>query len=152
MATKHVPRYGAVLLSSALLFATCIPASATGTARIHYRDGTAKTYTAVRIAIDPGSLTLTSSDGVGTLYIGKAACTKAGELLRCLPYDATLQQHGTSTHIPLKSGTVWLNLTAAPIAVPDGSATLAPRGVEVTMKSQAGTSISLTGTADDIKI
>lgn len=40
-------------------------------------------------------MAITSSDGNGTLVIGKAACTQVGALIRCLPYDATLEQLAT---------------------------------------------------------
>ena len=82
-------------------------ASATGTARIQQRDGSTKTYTNVRIDVTTESMAITSSDGQGTLVFGKAACTKVGELLRCIPYDATLEQHG---QIDTHSAPIWNGL------------------------------------------
>jgi hypothetical protein len=126
------------------------PAGATGVAHITQPDGSVKTYNNVRIAIDSTSMTLTSSDRVGILYIGKAACTKFGELLKCLPYDATLEQHGSELHIPLKDGTAWLNPTAKAVTRPGSAARFAPHGVVFSMVTKAGTSLTLSGTADEI--
>ncbi len=82
---------------------------------------------------------ITSSDGEGTLILGKAACTKVGELLRCIPYDATLKQHGESTHIPLKYGTVWLNPSDDNQQLSYSSTQLPPRGVLLSIQTKAGT-------------
>jgi hypothetical protein len=131
--------------------AVCAPASATGTARVQQPNGSVKIYTNVRINIDHQSMTLVSSDGVGTLYVGHAACTKEGELLRCLPYDATLDQHGTRTHIVLQSGTVWLNPTLTKLNLPNSSTGIPSHGVIMSMHTKAGTYMSLTGTADEIQ-
>ena len=70
-------------------------------------------YKNVVIAIRDQQMEVTTSDGVGTLVIGKAACTKVAELVECLPYDATLYQGGHKVRIMLKSGTVWLNPTTS---------------------------------------
>ncbi len=140
-----------ILLGAGYLAVAGSPAGATGTARIQQRDGSVKTYTKVRISIDGQSMTLTSSDGKGTVYIGKAACTKVGELVRCFPYDATLDQGGKTTHIVLQSGTVWVNPTSTRLALPSSSTQLPPRGVMLSMQTKAGTYVSLTGTADEVK-
>jgi hypothetical protein len=109
-----------------------------------------KTYTNVRIGIGNDQMELTSSDGKGTLVIGKAACMKEGELLRCLPYDATLFQNGDTRHVVLKSGTVWLNPTQSKQQMPFSSAELPPHGVLMSVNTKAGTYVSLTGTVDEI--
>lgn len=104
---------GRVLFGISLMAGTLAlpssPASATGTVLVLQRDGSEKTYTKVRISIRNESMAITSSDGQGTVVLGKAACTKIGALVECLPYDATLLQNGQKTHISLQSGTVWLN-------------------------------------------
>jgi len=127
------------------------PANATRTARIQQRDGSTKTYTNVRIVVLPESMAITSSDGEGTLVFGKAACTKVGELLRCIPYDATLEQHGQSTHVPLKYGTVWINPSPATQQLTYSSTQLPPRGVLLSIQTKAGTYVSLTGVIDRIQ-
>ena len=144
-------RLPVLALIAGFLAAACCPAGATGTARVQQPDGSVKTYTKVRINIDQQSMTLVSSDGVGTLYIGHAACTKQGELVRCFPYDATLDQHGTRTHIVLQAGTVWLNPSSAKLPLPNSSTQIPSHGVIMSMHTKAGTYMSLTGTADEIK-
>jgi hypothetical protein len=139
------------LLGAGYLAVTCSPAGASGTARIQQRNGSVKIYTNVRIKIDQQSMSLTSSDGKGTVYIGKAACTKLDELVRCFPYDATLDQGGKMTHIALQSGTVWLNPTSTKLPLPNSSTQLPPHGVMLSMQTKAGTYVSLTGTVDEIK-
>jgi hypothetical protein len=136
-------RIGTLILAIALL--------ATGTARIQQRDGTTKTYTNVRIVVLTDSMAITSSDGEGTLVFGKAACTKVGELLRCIPYDATLEQHGQSTHVPLQYGTVWLNPSSATQQLSFSSKQLPPHGVLLSIQTKAGTYVSLTGVVDRIQ-
>ena len=95
-------------------------------------------------------MALTSSDGAGMLVLGKAACTKIGELLRCLPYDATLFQYGQKIHVPLQSGTVWINPTAETQPLTHSSAHLPPRGVMLLITTKAGTIVSLTGRVDEV--
>ena len=127
------------------------PARAEGTAVIVQSDGSSKSYSNVHIAIRDASMAITSSDGQGMLVLGKAACTKIGELVRCLPYDATLLQNGTSLHIPLQSGTVWLNPTDAPEQLSHSSAKLQARGVLLAVKTKRGTYVTLTGVVDEVQ-
>ena len=108
-----------------------------------------KIYKDVFIRIRDEEMALTSSDGVGTLVIGKAACSKVGELIRCLPYDATLYQNGKTLHFPLSSGTVWLNPTKAEQPMSDTSAHIPPRGVLMAVSTKNGQTVSLTGTVDE---
>jgi hypothetical protein len=133
-----------------ILAATARSALATGTALITQRDGTMKTYTNVHIAIRDQSMAITSSDGRGTLVLGKAACTKIGELLKCIPYDATLLQYGQKVHIPLQSGTAWLNPTQTPQQLTYSSAHLPGHGVILFIKTKAGTTVSLSGKVDEV--
>jgi len=128
----------------------CRPANATGTAVISQADGSRRTYTGVRIVIWNESMALTSSDGAGTVVIGKASCTKIGELVRCLPWDATLFQNGNKVHIALKSGTVWLNPSGTIQALSHSSTQLPPRGVLLAMETKRGTYVTLTGTVDEV--
>lgn len=81
-----------------------IPASATGTLRVQQHDGSAKTYKNAYVRVKDAALAVTSNDGEGMLVIGKAACTQVGNLLRCIAYDATLDQYGRVYHIPLQTG------------------------------------------------
>ena len=144
----------ALLTSLILAVAVAVPASparSTGTALIRQPDGAIKIYKNVYIRVNSDAMALTSSDGEGMLIIGKAACTHIGELVRCLPYDATLNQNGQTLHIYLKSGTVWVNPTKSPQSLTYSSAQLGPHGVLVSLNTKAGTYVSLTGTIDEIQ-
>jgi hypothetical protein len=126
------------------------PAAALGTVRIQQSDGAVKTYTGVRVRIQDESMQLTTSDGQGTLVIGKAACTQVGRLVRCFPYDATLEQNGGATHIPLVSGTVWLNRSTAPQRLSHSTTQIPPHGVLMAIQTKVGTYVTLSGTVDSI--
>ena len=138
------------LLIGGVLAASIAPASARGTVRIQQSDGSVKVYHNVLVSIRNESMAITSSDGKGTLVLGKAACSKIGELVRCFPYDATLIQFGESTHVPLQTGTVWLNPSQATQPLPHSSTQLLPRGVLMAVRSKRGTYVSLTGTVDKV--
>lgn len=128
------------------------PANATGTVVVQQRDGTTKTYRDVRIAIEDQAMAITSADKKGTLVLGKAACTEIGELVKCLPYDATLLQNGLKVHIPLKvGGTVWINRGTTRQQLPRSSEELPPRGVLVAVTTVRGTLVSLTGVVDEVQ-
>jgi hypothetical protein len=137
-------------LSATLLLGLATPARATGTVRIQQPSGSVKTYTNVRLRINNASLMLTSSDGQGTLVFGRAACTKVGELLHCLAYDATLFQHGRRLHIPLKDGEAWLNPSTSVQTLSHSSTQLPHNGILLTAESKRGTYVSLTGVVDEV--
>lgn len=139
------------VLAAACLAAVPGLASATGTALIQHIDGSKKTYTGVRIVVLNESMAITSRDGKGTVVIGKAACTKVGELVECLPYDATLFQSGQTVHIALQSGTVWLNPTKATVQLSHSTTRLPPRGVLLAVRTRRGTYVTLTGVVDEVK-
>lgn len=133
---------------AALPFACAL---ASGTALVQQRDGSVKIYRDVFIQIRNEELAVTTADGVGTLVIGKAACTKVGELVKCLPYDATLYQRGWKDRVKLTSGTAWFNPTTVAQPLAHSSAQIPPHGVLLSVTSKAGTYFSLTGTVDEIK-
>jgi hypothetical protein len=137
-------------LVTGMLAVSIAPASATGTVLIAQRDGTVKTYTHVRIVIWNESMAITSSDGKGTVVLGKASCTKIGELLRCLPWDATLFQNGQTLHIVLQSGTVWLNPSHTLQQLSHSSTELPPGGVLLAVRTKRGTYVTLTGVVDEV--
>jgi hypothetical protein len=134
-----------------MLAALARPAAAAGTAMVWQRDGSEKTYANVSVRLAREELALTTSDGMGTLVIGKAACTAAGVLVKCLPYDATLFQNGEKKRVVLRRGTVWLNPTSSNQLLPYSSAQIRPHGVLISITSKAGTYLSLTGTVDEIQ-
>ena len=126
-------------------------AGATGTVRVQQHDGSVQTYPNVHISIGNDAMSLTTADGKGTLIIGKASCTKIGELIRCLPYDATLQQHGESRRVALQAGTAWFNPTTSSQPLALSSTQLPAHGVLMSVHTKAGTYVSLTGVVDEIK-
>ena len=126
------------------------PAIATGMARIQQPDGTVKTYANVRITVLDDSMAITSADGKGTVVFGKAACTKIGELVKCLPYDATLFQNGQRAHIYLQSGTVWLNPSTAAKTLSYSTTQIPPHGVMLAVRTKKGTYVTLTGVVDEV--
>jgi hypothetical protein len=138
-------------LSASLFGASIVPALATGTLRVQRHDGTVQTYTDVYIRILDNEMTLTSNDGKGTVVIGKAACSKVGELISCLPYDATLEQNGSEARIALQGGTVLVNPTATRQPLSLSSQSLPSHGVLMAVKTKSGTYVSLTGTIDEVK-
>jgi hypothetical protein len=137
-------------LLAGMLAVSFSPANATGTVLIAQRDGTVKTYAHVRIVIWNESMAITSSDGKGTVVLGKASCTKIGELVRCLPWDATLFQNGQTIHITLTSGTVWLNPSHTMQQLSHSSTQLPPRGVLLAVRTKRGTYVTMTGVVDEV--
>jgi hypothetical protein len=93
---------------------------------------------------------LTSSDGEGRLIVGKAGCTAVGELIRCLPYDATLLQHGATAHIALVAGNVWFNPTKDAQQITNSSERLPSRGILASLHTKMGTYAQLTGVVDEV--
>jgi hypothetical protein len=126
------------------------PARAAGTVVIAMRDGSTKAYSNVHVVIWNESMAVTSSDGQGTVVFGKASCTKVGELVRCLPWDATLFQNGGKVHIALQSGTVWLNPTSDYQTLSDSTEKIRPHGVLLAVRTKRGTDITLTGVVDEV--
>jgi hypothetical protein len=141
----------ATAIFAALLGISIGPALATGTMRVQHKDGSVQTYTNVYIRILDNEMTLTSNDGKGTVVIGKAACSKIGELIECLPYDAMLEQNGSEARIALQSGTVWLNPSAVSQPLSYSSEHLPSHGVLMAVHTKSGTFVSLSGTVDEIK-
>jgi hypothetical protein len=131
-----------------MLWIPSAPASARGTVKIQQPDGSTKTYTDVQIRANRDNLALTSSDGKGTIVFARASCTKVGELLECLAYDATLFQNGQTMHIPLKYGTVWYNPSDATQTLSNSSTQLPHHGILLTAESKRGTYVSLNGVLD----
>jgi len=140
----------AAILVGAVL-ATFGRSRASGTALVQQRDGSIKVYRDIYIQIRNEELALTTADRVGTLVIGKAACTKEGPLVKCLPYDATLYQNGLKVRIQLASGTAWFNPTSSAQPLSYSSARIPAHGIMLSATSKRGTYFSVTGTVDEMK-
>jgi hypothetical protein len=125
-------------------------AFAAGTARVQQRDGAVRIYKDVHIKIAEQRLWITSSDRVGTLVIGKASCTGFDKLIRCLPYTAVLEQRGAKRNLVIENGSAWFNPSKTTQTLPQSSTKLPPHGVLMTLKTKAGTYVSLSGTVDEM--
>jgi len=144
-------RFLASALFVGVFVASTTPACALGTLRVQQHDGSVKVYNHVAVRVRGTDMRLISSDGKGEIVIGKAGCTQVGALLRCVPYDATLDQVGYSLQMPIRSGTIWLNPTAATHPMTNSSTSLQPHGILISMYTNAGTYISATGTYDELQ-
>lgn len=144
-------RSAVIVVCCGILGAPLYRAAAHGTARIQQPDGDVKIYRNVFIRIKDEAMAITSSDGRGTIVLGKAACTRVEGLVHCIPYDATLEQHGKSFHIPLQSGTVYLNPTKTQQRLSLSTTTIPPRGVLLSIRTKRGTYVSLSGVIDQVQ-
>ena len=144
-------RYSTFVLTISAAIGLCSSiASAAGTARIQQSDGATRTYSNVHIRIANQRMSITSSDGKGTLVVGKAACSMIGGLMRCYPSGVMLDQNGRQQQIPLQSGTVWFNPGSAPLTLPYASTSLPARGVLMSLRTGSSTYVSLDGTVDEV--
>jgi hypothetical protein len=121
------------------LTGTTYHASAKGTVVVTQSDGSHKVYHNVFIRVRGNAMSLESSDRKRTLITGKADCTQVNHLLRCIVYDATLNELGGAHHLDLRSGTLWLDLSAK------------PHGARLSLQTKAGTTVSANGTLDEFQ-
>jgi len=126
-------------------------AFATGTARVQQSDGSVKTYKNVRISVAEQHLSITSSDGKGTLVINRAACYVVGKLMRCLPSSAVLNQNGSTLPIAIEYGSAWFNPSSENQQLPHSSTQLPPHGVLLSLQTKRGTYVTLDGIVDEKK-
>jgi hypothetical protein len=133
------------------LMATQCPASAKAMAVVTQSDGSQKVYRDVFVRVRGSTISFESSDGKRILTIGKADCTDVGELLRCIPYDVTLDQHGEALQVHLRSGTVWLNPSAKSHAISASSTTIRPHDIMLSFRTETGTTVSANGTIDELE-
>jgi hypothetical protein len=133
------------------LLATVSGARAQGTVMIqrHGVDST-DSYARVKIQLLHNTLNITSEDGKGTLIITRAACAYHGQVIACLPTDATLVQSGGVHALDLKSGTIYVNLTDTTQQLSHSSTQLPPQGVIMSLKTVKGTYVNMTGTLDKV--
>jgi hypothetical protein len=138
-------------LGAAFAAWACAPGSARaeGVLRVQQSDGTVRVYRRVHVRIAGSTLWLRSPDGHDELKIESEACSYAGPLERCFPYDTTLRRRGVLHHIALERGTVYANLTGADAQLPHSSQHVGPLDVLVQLHTTRGTYLSLSGTLDD---
>jgi hypothetical protein len=135
----------------ALALGATVPAQAAGIARVQHTDGKVETYqVSIRIAKmnEMKTMRISTLDGKGTLIIKQAACSAAGEIMRCFPYDIALDQDGSTKPINLQSGTLYVNSTDSPQQMPYSSAHIAPHSILLTLRTKLGTYINVDGQID----
>jgi hypothetical protein len=125
-------------------------AQAKGIARIAQSDGVVREYRVSVHVVDHRAVRIISADGRGTLVIGKAACSYAGELERCLPYSIELDQLGKKHNIAFERGTEYLNRTGTVQQLPFSSQHVPPHGLLLLVLTAHGTYITVRGTIDRI--
>jgi hypothetical protein len=138
----------AALCAVFVLAGTAAVAEAKGTARIEQSDGVVRQYQVSLVVVGHHALRITSPDRRGTLIVGKAACSYAGELERCLPYAMVLDQDGKKHAIALERGTEYLNRTSTLQQLPLSSRHVPPHGILLLLLTARGTYITVSGTVD----
>jgi hypothetical protein len=140
---------GAVV-AAAFALSVPLPAGATGTTRLQQADGSRQNYPGVTIRILKGKnqITVTSPDGKDTLTLTKAACSFVGDLQRCLFGEVELTKHGQTRVLSYDQGTIYLNLTEKPLALPLSSRQVPANGIILALHTTHGTFINVTGTID----
>ncbi|HVA32625.1 MAG TPA: hypothetical protein VNG31_00665 [Candidatus Baltobacteraceae bacterium] len=126
------------------------PARASGTVSIQQSDGSVNSYSDVGIKVIRGALYLTTADGKGTLVINRAACAYQREIFVCLPTSVTLVQAGSAKPLDLATGTVYANRTDQPQPLALSSKRLPPHSILLSISTDRGTYISLSGTIDKV--
>jgi hypothetical protein len=129
---------------------TLAPALATGTLRKQESDGDVAVYNNVSVKVVHQSLRITSADGKGTLVINQAACSYVDQIQRCYPLKVSLEQGGVTKPIDLKNGTIYVNTTDSPQQMPLSSQMLEPKGVLLSLTTDIGTYVTMTGKVDGI--
>ena len=135
----------------ALVLGAALPAQAAGVARVQHVDGKVETYQVnIRIAKmnEMKTMRISTADGKGTLIIKQAACSAAGEIMRCYPYDIELDQDGSTKPINLSSGTLYVNSTDTPQQMPHSSAHIGAHSILLTLHTKLGTYINVDGQID----
>lgn len=127
-----------------------VAAQAEGTVTVRQSNGQTNVYDRVAIKIIHSALYVTSRDGKGTLVINKAACSYQGDVMVCFVTSATLVQSGETGPLDLKRGTVYLNLTGDEQSLPMTSMKLPARGIWLSLTTDRGTYIGMTGRLDKV--
>ncbi|HEV3091640.1 MAG TPA: hypothetical protein VGX91_09425 [Candidatus Cybelea sp.] len=138
------------LLFAALFALGTIAAQASGTITIVHKGGQPEVYDSVAIKVLHGALYVTSEDGKGTLVISRAACSHQGDLMVCLVTHATLVQAGSTSPLDLKTGTIYVNSTDDPLQLVLSTTKVPPHSIWLSMTTDRGTYVSLTGRIDKV--
>jgi hypothetical protein len=147
---RGIKALAAVLLAVAACVLDTAAARATGTITIVQADGHTDVYHDVGIKVIHNALFMTSADGKGTLVINRAACSYQGELLVCLPTNATLVQAGETSPLDFRKGTLYVNTTGEPQQLALSTTKVPPNGILLSFTTKRGTYVSLSGRIDKV--
>ena len=146
---RHMIRAAAAIWAAVVfVLAGSLTAGATGTVHVQQSDGSMQAYPNATIRVSNKTLRITTADKKGTLVIDKAACSFIGAVMRCLPYNMTLDQGGGATPLDFQRGTVYLNPTGDKQPLPLTSKQLPPHGIMLSLTTKIGTIVNVTGTID----
>lgn len=126
------------------------PALATGTLRKQESDGDVTVYNNVSVKVVHRTLRITSADGKGTLVINQAACSYVDQIQRCYPLKVSLEQGGVTKPLDLKHGTIYVNTSGTAQQMPLSSQQLPPNGILLSLTTDIGTYVTMTGKVDGI--
>lgn len=139
----------AVALGATIAIVPSAPALASGTVRIQQRDGSVKTYTGVILKVANKTLTLTSADGVSTVAISGATCTRDGVIVRCMGGGFSLAQEGQKHIVPFKTATFYFNPTDQDQQLPLSTTKIGPHSVIFAVQTAKGTYVTGNGKLDE---
>jgi len=127
-------------------------ALANGVVRVQQNDGSVREYPQTAMRWTGQTLWLHSADGKGVLEVTTAACSYAGNLVRCLPYAIILHQNGVKHPIAVAQGTIYMNFSDQAHQVPYSSQSLAAHHLMVAIRTKRGTYITVRGHVDEIEV
>jgi hypothetical protein len=140
----------AAVITLLVFVGTLAPALATGTLRKQESDGDVTVYNNVSVKVVHRTMRITSADGKGTLVINQAACSYVGQIQRCYPLQVSLEQGGITKPLDLKNGTIYVNTTDTTQQMPLSSQQLPSKGVLLSLVTDIGTYVTMTGIVDGI--
>jgi hypothetical protein len=140
----------------AVAVALCIaalPAGALGkgTVRVQKADGSVQVYSNVTISVKHHTLRMMTQDKQGTIVITDGACSLIDAIMRCLPYNFMLEQHGETNALDFDYGTIYYNPTTSKQQLRHSSTQLPADGILGSFRSTRGTYVSVSGTLDSVE-
>jgi len=139
-----------ILCLGGVLSVLCIAnAGAAAAVRIVQNNGVVHDFPGATVRLEHNALYITANDGQ-QLLVSHGACAYDGYIERCSPSSVRLQINGTLQPVTLASGAAYINPTEDEQTVPRSSTTLGPHGINVSLRTTDGTTVSVTGEVDKI--
>ena len=136
-------------LGGALSVLCIVDAGAAGAVRIVQSNGIVHEFPGATVTLQHNSLNVTANDGQ-QLIVSHGNCAYDGDIERCSPYSVRIQINGTLQPVTLASGVAYINPTKEEQTVPQSSTTLEPYGIDLSLRTTDGTTVSLTGEVDKL--